>query len=182
MTDLPQVAQIILDTVFMIALVILLTRIVGLRSFAKFTSFDFALTVATGSIIASVVVSPDRSLVVGTVALCAIFALQWGIARLRVLFRPVHDMTRNTPLLLVRNGQIDDQALAVSNVTRTDILSKIRGSGAPSMAQVAAVVLETTGDVSVLVRRSGDPAFDTSLIDDVRRVGLPMDPKPEQAA
>ena len=36
---------------------ILITRIIGLRSFAKFTTYDFAITVAIGSIISSILTS-----------------------------------------------------------------------------------------------------------------------------
>lgn len=63
-----------------VAAIILLTRLSGLRSFSKMSSFDFAITVACGSVIASSVVSPKDNIVFGFAALVALFAVQGLIA------------------------------------------------------------------------------------------------------
>lgn len=49
------------------SIIILITRISGLRTFAKMSSFDFATTIAIGSILASAVINTGQSIVKGTV-------------------------------------------------------------------------------------------------------------------
>lgn len=53
------------------AAVILFTRIAGKRSFSKMSSFDFAMTVAVGSILASTILNSSVSLMEGVVGLAA---------------------------------------------------------------------------------------------------------------
>jgi len=55
--DWQQILGISLSVIAFYFCLILFTRIVGLRSFSKLSSYDFAMTVAIGSILASTVTS-----------------------------------------------------------------------------------------------------------------------------
>ena len=62
---------------------VLLTRLSGKRSFSKMSSFDFAITVAIGSIIATVIISKS-------------VALQEGIIGLISLYLKINEKWKNT--------------------------------------------------------------------------------------
>ena len=64
----------LIGSVLIFFTIILLTRIVGLRSFAKFTAYDFAFTIAIGSIISSILTS-NTSIVHGSVAIGSLLFL-----------------------------------------------------------------------------------------------------------
>lgn len=49
--------QIIVQSVVAIVFVVALTRVFGLRSFSKMSGFDFAVTVAIGSVVATTAMS-----------------------------------------------------------------------------------------------------------------------------
>lgn len=70
-----------------------LTRVAGPRSFSKMSSTDFATTVAIGSIIASVLLSPHPSLLAGALALTTLYGIQalvtWGRSRARWVTRAI---------------------------------------------------------------------------------------------
>ncbi|MGB3798303.1 MAG: DUF421 domain-containing protein, partial [Lewinella sp.] len=57
-------------------IIVVYVRIAGLRTFAKMSSFDFASTIAIGSILAAVVMNTDTSLIKGAVALATIILFQ----------------------------------------------------------------------------------------------------------
>lgn len=61
-------------SVLIFIVIIVLTRIIGLRSFAKFTVFDFAFTVAIGSVLANILTS-STSVAHGSVAVFALLVL-----------------------------------------------------------------------------------------------------------
>lgn len=142
--------------------VITYTRIAGLRSFSKMSSFDFAMTVAVGSLIATVAVM-QVSLMEGMTALAALYLLQVVIALMRrfTLFKRVID---NTPMLLMADGTMLESNMRKARVTEDDIRSKLRESNILDPASVRAVILETTGDISIL---SGDGRLDPSLLSGV---------------
>ena len=131
--------------------VVLLVRVVGLRSFSKMTSFDFVMTVAMGSLVAGASQSETWTAFVQTLAAMAgLFAIQFAFARARKRFDAAEDVLQNNPRLLMRDGVILDDALVATRVSRSDLFAKLREANVTALDQVRAVVLETTGDVSVL--------------------------------
>ena len=131
--------------------VVLLVRVVGLRSFSKMTSFDFVMTVAMGSLVAGASQSETWTAFVQTAAaMGGLFAIQFAFARLRERFDAAQQVLQNEPRLLMRDGVIFEDALVATRVSRSDLFAKLREANVTSLDQVRAVVLETTGDVSVL--------------------------------
>jgi uncharacterized membrane protein YcaP (DUF421 family) len=144
--------------------VIVATRLSGLRSFSKMSAFDFAMTVAIGSLIATAASgqAPLASVVVGVGAL---FVAQFVVALSR-RHSLLHGVVDNSPLLLMDADRILDDNLAAARITLDDLHSKLREANVLHYGQVRAVVLETTGDVSVL---HGDDELDPALLRGVRR-------------
>ena len=145
--------------------VIALTRLIGLRSFSKMSAYDFAITVAFGSTLAATVINPAISLGEGMLAFAVLFVSQWAVGVLRTLVPAIEDAADNSPLLLMRDGEILHDNLRDARVTESDLMGKLRESGALRLDQVRAVVFETTGDVSVL---KGDGPIDEAVLLGVR--------------
>ncbi|MDX1493560.1 MAG: DUF421 domain-containing protein [Longimicrobiales bacterium] len=148
---------------------VLLTRAMGLRSFSKMSSFDFAITVAFGSLLATAVVSPRPPLLLTVGALASLFAIQWVVSRLRVHSSLLQGVIDNDPRLLMWEGEILTDQLKRTGVTRDDLIAKLREANVLSFAQVRAVVLESTGDVSVLHGDQDGPALEEGILEGVRR-------------
>ena len=66
----------------------LFTRLMGLRSFSKLSSHDFAMTVGIGSILASTVLSDKPSLLQGLFAVAVLFLIQGVISIIRRKIKP----------------------------------------------------------------------------------------------
>lgn len=129
--------------------VILFTRIAGKRSFSKMSSFDFPMTIAVGSIIASTALSSSVSLLQGIVGLAIVYLLQMAAALLRrsIFFQNAID---NSPLLLMDGSKILHSNLRKARVSESDLRGKLREANVIKLSQVKAVVFEATGDISVL--------------------------------
>ncbi len=131
--------------------VIVLVRINGLRSFSKMTNFDFVMTIAVGSLVASGGQAADGSGFLQIVAaILALFMVQRFTARLRKASAAFEAIVQNEPVVLMRDGDFIEQALKRTRVTRDDLVAKLREANVLDLGQVRAVVLETTGDISVL--------------------------------
>ncbi len=72
----------------------------------------------------------------------------------------------NEPVLLMEHGQFLEPAMAETRVSRSNLLEKLRSAGVADLSQVRAVVLETTGDISVIL---GDE-IEEQVMEGVRRV------------
>ncbi|MFC6858071.1 DUF421 domain-containing protein [Zunongwangia atlantica] len=155
-----------LSAIGIFILVILYTRIAGKRSFSKMSSFDFAMTIASGSILASTIVLKNVSLVQGAVALLVVYILQLVTAYLR-RYPAFQKITDNDPILLMKDGEIYYDNLKKARVTESDLRGKLREANVIQLSEVRAVVFETTGDVSVL--HSADKKLEDWIIKDVNR-------------
>lgn len=149
-TTWSEVGMIVLSTAVVYPAILLYTRIVGLRSFSKISASDFAMTVAVGSLFGSIVATPRPTLIVGLLALAALYAGQWIFASLRRQFPRFSNAVDNTPVLLMTGSTIFDENLDRAKVTRNDLFAKLREANALNYEQVLAVVFETTGDISVM--------------------------------
>ena len=166
--DASTLVWIVIDAGLMLAAIILAVRVSGLRSFAKMSSFDFAVTVAIGSLLASIVLNPDRSFVHGLIAVAALLAAQVVIALGRRSSEAFRGLVDNEPLLLMDGPVILEANLKAGRVTRNDLIAKLREANVLQFSQVRAVVLEATGDISVLHAQQDGAALEPRVLEGVR--------------
>lgn len=153
---------VVASAVGILTAVVVYTRVVGLRTFSKMSSFDFAVTVAVGSTMASVALL-GSSLLAGVLAIGTLLAVQYVIARLRRRWN-LSAVVDNAPVVLMVGRRFLADNLERSRVTEDDVRAKLREANAYNYDQVRAVILETTGDISVI---HGDAPVSLDIFADV---------------
>ena len=156
-TSWREAGLVVVSSVAIFIAVVGITRLNGLRTFSKMSSFDFSVTVATGSILATVAAT-SSSLTNGIIALATIIGAQRLVARLR-RSGSLEQVVDNTPLLLMDGSRVLEANMAKARVTKADPRAKLREANALDLDSVRAVVLETTGDISVLHGSHLDPSL-----------------------
>jgi len=159
----------VLGTVLIFILIVVLTRIFGLKSFSKMTGFDFVITVAIGSILGMSINSSKPSILLGAVILIALFGLNYLVTLLRFKSEKVEDLIDNDPLLIMENGEVLWDNMKASKVTEAELQSKLREANVIRLSQVKAVILETTGEISVLHTTKEDIEVEDFIMGDVIR-------------
>lgn len=167
-TSWPLVLIIILKSVGIYIVLIAYTRIAGLRSFSKMSSFDFAITVAFGSVVASTILAKDPPLLQSVVGLGALYGIQMIVSNLRGSSTVMSKLVDNQPLLLMRGTDIIEENLKEAKVTHDDLRAKLREANVTQMHQIHAVVMEATGDIAVMHNDDPDHKLDDELLKSVR--------------
>lgn len=152
-------------TAAVFASVLLLTRLYGLRAFAKIAPFDFAATIAIGSLFATTAAGAVP-LAQGLVALGTLYLVQRVLARSRRA--GVKGLLDNEPMLLMAGDRVLHENLATGNITEDDLVAKLREANVLDKAQIRAVVLESTGDIAVLHGEAGGTPLSRELLQGVR--------------
>lgn len=147
--------------------VILYTRLFGKRSFSKLSSFDFAMTVAVGSMIATTVLSDSVSLADGAIGLLMVYLLQLIAAFFR-RYKWFRQLIDNQPTLLMDGKNLLRDNMKSVRVTEGDIRSKLRESNVTELSEIKAIVFETTGDIVVIHKEHNRPVEDW-IMEDVKR-------------
>ena len=166
--DWQQVVGIFLSALGVYLGLMFYTRLMGLRSFSKLSSHDFAMTVGVGSILASTVLSKDPSLLQGLTAMACLFIFQALVSMLRRKVKPVKKLVDNPAIVLMAHGEYIESNLKEANLAKSDVQEVLRKNGLKNPAQVFAVIMETTGDMSVIKQDDQAPDMEMSLFDDIR--------------
>ncbi len=146
---------------------ILLLRISGKRTLTKLNAFDLVVTVALGSTLATVLLSSSVALAEGIVAMALLVSLQLIITWLSVRSPRIRRLIKAEPKLIVHQGRFLEGAMQAERMTREEVLAAIRSEGIADVQEVAAVVLETDGSISVLPGAAMER--DGSTLDTVNR-------------
>ena len=121
----------------------------GKRTLSKWNAFDFIVTIALGSTLATVIMSKDVSFVEGVFAFGLLIGLQFIVTWLAVRLNWVKNLIKAEPTLLLNQGPFLPVAMR-QRVGESEIRAAIRGTGSASIEEIEAVVLETDGSMSVV--------------------------------
>lgn len=151
------IGRVVVIAVASYAALLLIVRVAGKRTLSQFNAYDFVVTVALGSILATILLSSDVSFVEGAVALAILATLQFLLAYLTRRVSWIRKIVSAGPTVVVRNGEVDDAAMRRHRLSPDDLRQAVRSSGLGSLNDVAYAILETDGRISVIATaRLGD--------------------------
>lgn len=142
---------------------IVLSRIFGQRQFAASSSYDLVFVFALGSVIGRVVLV-RTSLAAGLLGLAALFVLHAVTGWLHHHVRAVHDLIQNPPILVVVDGDVVEEGMRRAQLSRAELYQALRQRGYGSLRGLRAVIIERSGDFSVLPE---DVDLDADLVREV---------------
>ncbi len=150
-----------------VTLVVVL-RLSGKRTLAKLNAFDFVVTVALGSTLATILLNTSVSWADGATALALLAGLQLVVAWVLSHVPGLRKAATSRPTLLVRDGAVLQHHLLEQRLTENEVRQAVRSTGRGSLADVAAVVLESDGTLSVI---GSDQLGDGWALEDVAHRG-----------
>ncbi|RKN83501.1 DUF421 domain-containing protein [Ulvibacterium marinum] len=141
------------------AIVILYIRLVGKRATSQMNSFDWIVTVAMGSLVASTIILKDISILEGAFSILLLLLMQLILTKLMVHSSALRKVVRSSPQLLVYNGEFLEDNMASERIVKNEILSAIRHRGVQNIKEVHAVVLETDATFSVITKEEDNAPY-----------------------
>jgi uncharacterized membrane protein YcaP (DUF421 family) len=142
------VRTVIVGLLAYIALVLFL-RISGKRTLAKLNAFDLVVTVALGSTLSAILLQEAIALAEGAVALAILIAAQFAVTFTSVRSPAFAHLVRSEPTLLAKDGRYCEATMRRERITKEEALSAIRSSGGHHIDDVATLILESDGSMSV---------------------------------
>ena len=129
---------------------IIILRISGKRTLSQMNAFDFIATVALGSTMATAILSKDVTLTEGLSALVVLILLQFLVAWIYVRVPWFNNLVKSQPRLLFYQGNFKQEAMKTERIEKDELLQAARSEGLLSLNEVAAIVLETNGKISII--------------------------------
>ena len=144
------IGEILILALIVYGALISLLRITGKRTTSKMNSFDWIVTVALGSMVATIILVDDVPLIEGLAGIAGLIVLQYLVAWLASRSRRFQRLVKASPCLLYYGDEFNDETLLKERVTRGEIIAAVRAEGYHSLERVSAVVMETNADLSVI--------------------------------
>jgi uncharacterized membrane protein YcaP (DUF421 family) len=127
-------------------------RMTGKRQVGQLAPFDLVVLLIISNVLQNAMIGPDDSVTGGLAGAATIFVLNGVLAHLTFRSPRLERLVDGAPRLLVRDGRVDEAALASELVTRAELEAALRGAGLTDVAHARFAMLESTGHITVGAR------------------------------
>ncbi len=143
-------------TVLGYATLVIAIRLSGKRTLSKMNAFDFIVTIALGSCLAAISLNKNIALAEGMVVYSTLIGLQFIITWLSVRVKKVKTIVSGQPVLLLYKGELLGEVMKKERITQEEVYVAARANGVAHLNDIEVVILETTGDLTVISKLSTD--------------------------
>lgn len=138
------------------AAVVLMMRLGAKRAMGRNTAFDLVLAIMLGSVV-SRGITGNAPLAPSLAAGAALLGLHWLAAAAAYRWSGVGWLIKGRSRKLVRHGELREENMRASHISRRDLEEGLRDAGVDSLDEVEEVRLERSGDMSVVPRGRDEP-------------------------
>jgi uncharacterized membrane protein YcaP (DUF421 family) len=131
-------------------------RIFGKREVGQFTLFDLALVLLVANALQPAMTGPDQSIVGGLIIVLTLFALNRGVALLRVRNRFIRRLLEFEPTVVGRDGAWLLPVLVRQGLDLVDVETALREHGLDDVKQMKLAMLEADGSISIVATDAAD--------------------------
>lgn len=160
---MPDWLNIMLRSIGAIAYLFLLTKIIGKRQIKQLTYIEYIVGISIGSIAAFMATEMDGPIYHSLIAM-GVFALfpvlmEWLSLKSKVM----RDFFEGRSTVLIKEGKIMEDNLKKERLTAEDLMEHLRIKNVFRVADVEFALMETSGEVSVLLKSESSPVTPKQL-------------------
>lgn len=145
-----------LRAVLLYVFILFILRMTGKRQIADLQPFDLIITMAVADLASTAIADTNIPLLYSVVPILGLYLVQQAVAALCLRSRRFRTFVCGSPLLLVREGVLQEGIMREANYTVSDLGDHLRAQQVFDMKSVRYAILETNGSLSVLEAQKGD--------------------------
>ena len=133
-------------------------RIMGKRQLGEMEISEFIVAALIADLAATPLQDIGIPLLNGLVPIIIMFCFEIIIAGLNMRSVTLRKLTYGRPEIIIRNGRIIREAMQKNRFTLDELMQELRAQGLTDTAQVEYAVLETNGQLSIILKSGNQPA------------------------
>ena len=137
-------------TVILYVLITAGLRLLGKRQIAQLEPVELVLTMMISDLATVPMQDFGIPLLSGVIPILTLLSLSMLLSQLSLRSLRFRELVCGSPTVLIRNGQVQQAAMAKNRYTLDELLEELRQQGITSVADVKYAVLENSGQLSVL--------------------------------
>ena len=151
-------AIIFVRTVILYFAILISMRIMGKRHVGEMEISEFIVAALIADLAATPLQDIGIPLLNGLVPIIIMFCFEIIIAGLNMRSVKLRKLTYGRPEIIIRNGRIIREAMHKNRFTLDELMQELRAQGLTDTAQVEYAVLETNGQLSIILKSGDQPA------------------------
>lgn len=144
-------AATVITTAVIYGVLVLVLSTLGQRLYATPSNMEIAAVAILGSIVGRTTLGPFPTLSTGIIALVTLFALELSVGAIRGNER-VQKPAQHRAVAAMINGQVKRDVLKRFHMTEVTLWAELRAKGISDPNDVAVVIVESSGRMSVLTK------------------------------
>jgi uncharacterized membrane protein YcaP (DUF421 family) len=125
-------------------------RLFGKNQLSQLNAGDVVLLLLISNAVQNAMVGENTSLQGGLIAALVLFIANFIVKRLMFSNRKFSSFLEDDPVVLVKDGKVDQEALNKVKITRDELDEAVREHGVDGIKKVKLSVLEVDGNISVI--------------------------------
>lgn len=172
---LMDILDVVIRSLVSISALFILTRLMGKKHIAQLSFFDYVVGISIGSIAASFAIDDSISYLHGLTGIIMYSLLPVIVSFISLKSMMGRMIFDGVPSVLIQDGKLIEKNLRKTKFHINDILEECRMKGAFSISDVEFAVLETSGQVSILLKSCKQPLTPENINIQVKYKGLSAD-------
>jgi uncharacterized membrane protein YcaP (DUF421 family) len=166
-------AEKILRTIIVYALIALLFRVTGKRGLASLNTFDFIVIFLLSNVVQNAVIGNDTSLIGGMIGAVTLIAVNTGVNRLIAVSDTAALIFEGRATTVVTDGHVSSPALRHLGMRRSELDHAVRLQSGDNVTDIDRGSLEPDGQLVLTLKTAQQPATKgdiADLTDRLRRI------------
>ena len=148
----------ILRTLLFYTVLVVLIRLLGKRQLGEMEPSEFVVTMLIANLAAIPIENLDQSVFTGIFPLLLVFGLEYLMSVLTLKSIRIRKLFCGKPVILIENGKFMENNLRKTRVNLDEITMHLREQGVFDLSTVKFAILETNGQLSVMLHSGDQPA------------------------
>ncbi len=149
--------EILLRTIGLFFFILFAIRIMGKRQISKIMPFHFVSYSVIAILTALISINIVKNLAFGFISLVIWIIFPIVLDYLSMKSKFIHDLINGKEIILIQHGKVLEENLKKMRLTGEELLQELRTKNAFKLADVEFAVMETSGELSVLLKADKTP-------------------------
>ncbi|MDY8024388.1 DUF421 domain-containing protein [Paenibacillus polymyxa] len=150
-------AEVAIRTLMAVAILFLITKILGKRQVSQLSLFEYITGITIGNLAATIPMERESTWYLGLIALSVWVLTTLSIEYLQIKSKKVRDLSDGKTTILIKDGKILEDNLKKERLTLDELMEQLRSKNAFKVADVEFAIMETSGEINVLLTKDKQP-------------------------
>lgn len=155
--NVPEWVTIIIRSLGALAMLFVITRIMGKKQISQLTFFEYVTGITLGEVAGFMSTEMETHYSYGVIVLLIWFIVPLSLEYLTLKSKTLRDLFEGKGRILIEKGKVQEMNLRKERLTADELMEQLRSKNVFRLADVEFAMMEASGDLSILLKKENQP-------------------------